>query len=124
MATIRIPKRPHLSKTKNCQRVSARWPRPALRLAKGTLLLFGVALFLRFVFGVSFAQSTSSAWSTETSLPVATQEVSVTALNNKVYVVGGSNSQSRTNAVYVFDPTSHAWSSGAPYQGVALDHIG
>jgi len=48
---------------------------------------------LRFVFAVSQAQSVSSTWATETSLPVAVQEAAVTALNNQVYVVGGSNSQ-------------------------------
>lgn len=113
------------SKMENSKKLFTRWHKKhALRLTKYALLLCGEALFLKFVFGVSFAQSTSSAWTTETSLPVATQEVSVAALNNQVYVVGGSNSQSRTNAVLVFDPASHTWSSRASYQGVALDHIG
>src|SRR5436853_7884576 len=125
MTTLRNPQRPQLVKTDHSQKIFARWrKKPTLKLMKSALLFFGVALFLRFVLGVSFAQATSSAWSTETSLPIATQEVSVAALNNQVYVVGGSNAQSRTNAVYVFDPTSHTWSSRAPYQGVALDHIG
>ena len=107
MTTLRNPQRPQLVKTDHSQKIFARWrKKPTLKLMKSALLFFGVALFLRFVLGVSFAQATSSAWSTETSLPVATQEVSVAALNNQVYVVGGSNSQARTNAVYVFDPTT------------------
>jgi len=65
-----------------------------------------------------------SSWSTETSLPQARQEVSVTALNGQVYVVGGSTAPNRINDVSVFDPASHAWSSRAPYPGPGRDHMG
>jgi N-acetylneuraminic acid mutarotase/regulation of enolase protein 1 (concanavalin A-like superfamily) len=65
-------------------------------------------------------------WSTTTSLPVAVQEVSVTALNGHVYVVGGSRNQTRVNTVYVLDPTAATpmWTTKAPYPGTARDHIG
>src|SRR5512141_814547 len=58
-------------------------------------------------------------WTTETSLPTATQEVSVATLNNQVFVAAGSVNQVRTNAAWLFDPTSHAWTSLAPYPGIA-----
>lgn len=63
-------------------------------------------------------------WSTEPSLPVAIQEVSVTALGGKVYVVGGSTSQARSTVTYVYDPVTRAWTKRASYPGTGRDHIG
>jgi N-acetylneuraminic acid mutarotase len=75
---------------------------------------------------LSIHGSAAGVWSAAPSLPVAVQEVSVTALNGQVYVVGGSNSQSRVNTVYVLDPAAAApaWTTRNPYPGTARDHIG
>ena len=56
-------------------------------------------------------------WSADIALPVAVQEVAVTALGNQVYVVGGSNGQTRVNTVYTFNPASPStgWTTRTPY---------
>jgi N-acetylneuraminic acid mutarotase/regulation of enolase protein 1 (concanavalin A-like superfamily) len=87
------------------------------RLARGVW----TALFVAVCLIAAHAQGT---WVTETSLPSAIQEVSVTALNNQVYTVGGSVNQVRSNALQVFNPSTHVWSTAASYPGTALDHIG
>ena len=54
-------------------------------------------------------------------MPQALQEMTVTALNGKVYVVGGSGRiQARSNALYMFDPATHAWTTRAPYPGAPV----
>lgn len=68
--------------------------------------------------------SATGSWQEETQLPSAIQEVSVAALNNLVYVVGGSVSQVRSNQNLSFDPGTHSWSTHAPYPGTARDHMG
>jgi len=57
-------------------------------------------------------------------VPVALQEVSVVALNGQIYLTGGDSNQGRSQALYLYDPASRAWSSRAPYPGIARDHIG
>ncbi len=86
------------------------------RLARGAWTALLVAVWLIS----AHAQGT---WVTETSLPSAIQEFSVGVLNNLVYTVGGSVSQVRSNALQAFNPSTHAWSTAAPYPGTALDHI-
>src|SRR5438552_14479553 len=66
------------------------------RTIKYTLLVLTAVSILYFTFGVVWAQVTSGVWSTEVSLPIALQEVSVAALESHVYVVGGSTSQARS----------------------------
>ena len=61
-------------------------------------------------------------WTTETRLPAPIQEVSVTALDGQVYVVGGSLSGVVSNAVRSYDPASRIWTTRAPYPGVGRDH--
>lgn len=96
------------------------------RTAKFVILLLGLALVWRLASGPSLAQVNPAlnTWTTETALPQALQEASVTALNGQVYLVGGSNFQGRSNATYVFDPAAHTWTTRAPYPGTARDHIG
>ena len=61
-------------------------------------------------------------WTTETRLPAAIQEVSVTAMDGQVYLAGGSHEGIVSNAVWSYDPGSRIWTSRAPYPGVARDH--
>src|SRR5438132_691499 len=55
-----------------------------------------------------------NSWAAETNLPLALQEVAVTALDGQVYVVGGTDRLGRVNYVLVFDPPSHSWATRAP----------
>jgi N-acetylneuraminic acid mutarotase/glucose/arabinose dehydrogenase/endonuclease/exonuclease/phosphatase family metal-dependent hydrolase len=82
------------------------------------------AAFLAIAWWAATGGVAAGLWSAEISLPVAIQEVSVTALNNQVYVVGGSTNQARVNTVYAFDPASPGWTTRAPYPGTPRDHIG
>src|SRR5437868_13029196 len=77
-----------------------------------------LALFL------AHPRATSGTWTIMPPLPAPTQEVSVIALNNLVYVAAGSANQARTNAVWTFDPSTGAWASVAPYPGTPRDHVG
>lgn len=84
---------------------------------------------LRYLLAVALAGlpsilAAAGAWSTEPSLPVAVQEVSVAAVDGRVYVFGGSVNQARVNTVYAFDPSPATWATRAPYPGTARDHMG
>jgi N-acetylneuraminic acid mutarotase len=81
-------------------------------------LLAGVALL------IAHPRATNGTWTIMPPLPAPTQEVSVIALNNLVYVAAGSANQVRTNAVWTFNPTTGAWASMAPYPGTPRDHVG
>ncbi len=85
------------------------------------LLALAIVQLVRWTSALGLA---GGIWSAEISLPVAVQEVSVAALNNQVYVIGGSSSQFRVNTVYRFDPLSPGWIARAPYPGTPRDHIG
>ena len=78
--------------------------------------------------GVFIAVASSAAaqgrWTTETRLPRATQETSVVALNGQVWVAAGSLNQTRTNALWSYDPATKIWTSHTPYPGSARDHVG
>ena len=68
-------------------------------------------------------------WSSQTPLPVATQEVGGVACNGKVYVLGGiigQNSQGviDTNKAWAYDPAAKQWTELAPSPGTAVDHPG
>src|SRR4051812_35942043 len=81
-------------------------------------LLAALALF------VARPRATNGTWSIMPPLPAPTQEVSVIALNNPVYVAAGSANQARTNALWSFDPATNGWASRAPYPGTPRDHVG
>jgi hypothetical protein len=53
-----------------------------VKILKGSLLLLGLVVFLRFV--LSPVGAAGAIWTTETSMPQALQEMTVTALNGKV----------------------------------------
>src|SRR5512140_887286 len=81
-------------------------------------LVAGLALF------IAHPRAANGTWTIMPPLPAATQEVSVVALNNLVFVAAGSANQARTNALWSFDPSSGAWTSLAPYPGTPRDHVG
>jgi N-acetylneuraminic acid mutarotase/fibronectin type 3 domain-containing protein len=73
---------------------------------------------------VSATIASSGEWTSELALPVALQEVSVSALNGKVYLAGGDSSAGRVRTLYAFDPANPAWQSLTQYPEPARDHIG
>ena len=81
-------------------------------------VLAGAALF------IARPRATNGTWTIMPALPTQTQEVSVIAMNNLVYVAAGSAFQVRTNALWSFDPSTNAWTSLAPYPGTPRDHVG
>jgi glucose/arabinose dehydrogenase len=71
------------------------------------------------------ATALTGSWATETPIPVPALEVGVVACEGKVYVIGGLVTEStNTHAVWVYDPTTKAWTRVADHPGTAVDHAG
>src|SRR5207302_2058572 len=83
-----------------------------------------LAAFAALALFIAHPRATNGTWTIMPPLPSPTQEVSVIALNNLVYVAAGSANQARTNALWTFDPATSAWTSLAPYPGTPRDHVG
>src|SRR3954468_8525254 len=89
------------------------WNRHLRALALATLA--ALALF------IAHPRATNGTWTIMPALPAPTQEVSVAAISNLVYVAAGSTNQARTNALRSFDPATGTWTSLAPYPGTPRD---
>jgi N-acetylneuraminic acid mutarotase len=62
-------------------------------------------------------------WTTDTKLPVPTLDAGGTALDGKIYVVGGKVSSSdHRSTVFVYDPATKAWTTAAPLPGAAVEN--
>ena len=61
------------------------------------------------------------AWSYGESMPTARSEVSGVALNNKIYIIGGSDEKGPSDQVNVYDPESNKWSAASALP-MKLDH--
>src|SRR5689334_12896799 len=92
------------------------------RLSRRIRIRFAVlaALLIPLATGV-YASGT---WSADSPFPVGLGETSVAALNGIEYVAGGSTDTAASNALYAFDPSTHTWTTRAPYPGPARDHMG
>jgi len=73
----------------------------------------------------------SGAWTTGPNMPVAMEQLSATALNGKIYIVGGYDASSDNNVhdeIIIFDPAAGAFTMGpvTPYPviGAALTTYG
>jgi N-acetylneuraminic acid mutarotase len=67
-------------------------------------------------------QSTSPVWSTLAPMPTARQEVSVSVLDGKVFVIAGYDTLGQSTAtVEVYDPRTNAWQKAAPLP-IATNH--
>jgi glucose/arabinose dehydrogenase/N-acetylneuraminic acid mutarotase len=51
-------------------------------------------------------------WSTKQPLPQAILDAGGTALNGKLYLVGGKTSSAHVKSVYVYDPVANSWTTG------------
>ena len=57
---------------------------------------------------------TSSPWTTGAPIPTPRSEIAGTALNGKVYIIGGFDETGRsTTTVEVYDPIADKWTSAA-----------
>ena len=54
-------------------------------------------------------------------MPTKRSEVSGTVLNNKVYIIGGSDEKGQTDLVDVYDPETNTWAAASPLPK-KLDH--
>jgi N-acetylneuraminic acid mutarotase/glucose/arabinose dehydrogenase len=61
-------------------------------------------------------------WSAEPPLPVALLDAGGTALDGKLYVVGGKTLNQYQSAVHVFDPATGSWTLAADLPGVAVEN--
>jgi N-acetylneuraminic acid mutarotase len=70
----------------------------------------------------ALGQATSAGWSTLAPLPTARQEISVSVLDGKVFVIAGYDANGQSTAtVEVYDPRSNAWQKAAPLP-IATNH--
>jgi glucose/arabinose dehydrogenase/N-acetylneuraminic acid mutarotase len=61
-------------------------------------------------------------WSTKAAMPASVLDAGGTALGGKLYVVGGKTSAGPHSTVYVYDPSSNAWTTAAPLPGPAVEN--
>jgi hypothetical protein len=65
---------------------------------------------------------TSSPWTTGAPIPTPRSEIAGTALNGKVYIIGGFDETGRsTTTVEVYDPIADKWTTASPLPQ-PLDH--
>jgi N-acetylneuraminic acid mutarotase len=58
--------------------------------------------------------TTSGVWRTRSSMTVPRNGMATAVVDNKIYVIGGRDSGSNTNATEVYDPFTDSWESKAP----------
>lgn len=65
--------------------------------------------------------TTHLTWSYGEDIPTKRSEVSGTVLDNKVYIIGGSDDKGQTDLVDVYDPETNKWAVASPLPK-KLDH--
>ena len=72
-------------------------------------------LSLLFSFPLSFAQEPSEGWQTLNDLPEVRSEMEASAIDDKIYVVGGLNNKGEgTDTVFIYDIKEDTWNLGTP----------
>jgi large repetitive protein len=61
-------------------------------------------------------------WSPKQAMPGSVLDAGGTALDGKLYVVGGKTSGGPHSTVYVYDPTTNAWATAASLPGPAVEN--
>ena len=65
-----------------------------------------------------------SSWTGGMSIPAPRSEASATVLGNRIYIIGGDDTDEKvTNVVRVYDPNTDHWSVSAPLP-IPIDHTG
>lgn len=89
-----------------------------------SMVLFFIAIPLYLVLTVSEAQAQSSSlWSNGESMPDPRGAISGILLDEKIYIVGGSNETGTTKTVDVYDPHTDEWQTVASLPE-PRDHVG
>lgn len=61
-------------------------------------------------------------WTSAAPLPVELLDAGGTALNDKLYVLAGKTSAGHQSTMYVYDPATDSWSTGADLPGPAVEN--
>src|SRR5262245_41587005 len=77
-------------------------------------VIIGIAAVLSASLLPALGQSTSAGWSTLAPMPTARQEISVSVLDGKVFVIAGYDANGQSTAtVEVYDPRKNVWQKAA-----------
>ena len=102
----------------------------SLRLQRGSFVIMskvagaimGIAGILAAGLLPALGQSTSAGWTRLAPMPTARQEVSVSVLDGKVFVIAGYDANGQSTAtVEVYDPRTDAWQKAASLP-IATNH--
>src|SRR4030095_8755099 len=91
-------------------------------MSKAASVFVGITVIIADTLLPALGQAPSAGWSTLAPLPTARQEISVSVLDGKIFVIAvyAANGQS-TATVEVYDPRSNAWQKAAPLP-IATNH--
>src|SRR4030095_9122000 len=91
-------------------------------MSKAASVFIGITGIIAGSLLPALGQATSARWSTLAPLPTARQEISVSVLDGKVFVIAGYDANGQSTAtVEVYDPRSNAWQKAAPLP-IATNH--
>ena len=91
-------------------------------MSKAASVFIGITGIIAASLLPALGQATSAGWSTLAPLPTARQEISVSVLDGKVFVIAGYDANGQSTAtVEVYDPRSNAWQKAAPLP-IATNH--
>jgi N-acetylneuraminic acid mutarotase len=89
--------------------------------------LFFAGLLFLILIGISGTStlsysSTKLTWSHGESMPTKRLELDGVLLDNKIYIIGGSDEKGPTDLVDVYDPEANSWAAASPLP-IKLDHV-
>src|SRR5262247_4927972 len=91
-------------------------------MSKAASVFIGITGIIAASLLPALGQTTSPKWSTLTPLPTARQEIAVSVLDGKVFVIAGYDTNGQSTAtVEVYDPRTDAWKRAAPLP-IATNH--
>src|SRR4030095_4747412 len=84
-------------------------------MSKAASVFVGITVIIADTLLPALGQAPSAGWSTLAPLPTARQEISVSVLDGKIFVIAGYDANGQSTAtVEVYDPRSNAWQKAAP----------
>src|SRR5499426_3656306 len=91
-------------------------------MSKAASVFIGITGIIAASLLPALGQASSAGWSTLAPLPTARQEISVSVLDGKVFVIAGYDTNGQSTAtVEVYDPRSNGWQRAAPLP-IATNH--